>query len=72
MSSNIDERMQKAGTFFLNPQILKIVCSQSPSFFIFYFPAFCVPSSMFELKPYKNSFKTCHQLTDKKVEEKMS
>jgi hypothetical protein len=33
-------------------------------------PAFCVRSSMFELKPYRNSFKSCHQLPDKKVEEK--
>jgi hypothetical protein len=35
-------------------------------------PAFCVRSSMFEQKPYRNSFKSCHQLPDKKVEEKMS
>jgi hypothetical protein len=35
-------------------------------------PAFCVRSSMFGQKPYRNSFKSCHQLPDKKVEETMS
>jgi hypothetical protein len=33
---------------------------------------FCVPSSMFEQKPYRNSFKSCHKLPDKIVAEKMS
>jgi alpha-acetolactate decarboxylase len=35
-------------------------------------PAFCVRSSMFEQKPYRNTIKSCHQLPVKKVEEKMS
>jgi hypothetical protein len=35
-------------------------------------PAFCVRSSMFEQKPYRNPFKSCHQLLNKKVEEKLS
>jgi hypothetical protein len=35
-------------------------------------PAFCVRSSMFEQKPYRNSFKSCHQLPYKKFEKKMT
>jgi hypothetical protein len=35
-------------------------------------PAFCVRFSMFEQKPYRNSFKLSHQLPDKNVDEKMS
>jgi hypothetical protein len=34
-------------------------------------PAFCIRSSMFEQKLYRNSFKSCHLLPVKKVEDKM-
>jgi hypothetical protein len=51
-------RMRFGANYFQNLGILKKM------------PAFCVRSSMFEQKLYRNSFKSCHQLPDKKVEEK--
>jgi hypothetical protein len=53
-------RMRFGANYFQNMSILKKI------------PAFCVRLSMFEQKPKRNSFKLCHQLPDKKVEEKMS
>jgi alpha-acetolactate decarboxylase len=52
-------RMILGANYFQNLRIFKKI------------PALCVRSSMLEQKPYRNSFKSCHQLPDKKVEEKM-
>jgi hypothetical protein len=52
-------RMRFGANYFQNMRILKKI------------PAFWVCSSMFEQKPNRNSFKLCHQLPDKKIEEKM-
>jgi hypothetical protein len=47
-------------------------CRCKQTIFKKFLSAFCVRSSMFEEQPYRNSFKSCHQLPAKKVEEKMS
>jgi hypothetical protein len=53
-------RMILRANYFQNLRIFKKI------------PAFCVRSSMLEQKRDRNSFKSCHQLPEKKVEEKMS
>jgi hypothetical protein len=52
-------RMRLGADYFQNMRIFKKI------------PAFCVRSSMFEQKPNRNSYKLCHQLPEKKVEEKL-